>query len=88
MPHNGKAIRQAIVDRTKQIRQKRGLSPSFVADYLGVPLPTFTKWEGARGPDSLQTTMPDEYKAKFAELTGCDLHHLITGKHKRPARNP
>lgn len=75
-----KEYRDGLVARTKQARVHSGLSPTVIAKYLGVPLATYTKYEGARSKDGKQTTIPDELKGDFAEITRINLRWLITGE--------
>jgi hypothetical protein len=81
-----KQYRDGLVARTKQARVHSGLSPTIIAKYLDIPLATYTKYEGARSKDGKQTTIPDELKGPFAEITQINLRWLITGEGAMQAR--
>lgn len=84
--NNGRAIRAAVCARTKEARQKAGLTSREVAEFLAIPHSTYTKYEGVRAEPEPQTPIPDELKARFAQLVKIDLHWLITGRRSRIAR--
>lgn len=59
-PHYDEPINVESAERVAQLRSRLGLTLHDAAEYLGVPVTTFIKWEnGTRTPGSAATRLMD-----------------------------
>jgi transcriptional regulator with XRE-family HTH domain len=66
-----------FVRRVKEAREAMGWTQAFMAHSLGIPFERYKKYE-QRSP------LPHYLVAKFCELTGSDIHYLMTGARRLP----
>lgn len=73
-PHETPTIyRKLLAQRTKALREARGLTQQEMADFLGIKWETYKKYEN-RSP------IPHHLIPKFCTLVGTDPNYLITGQ--------
>jgi hypothetical protein len=66
-----------FVRRVKEAREAMGWTQAIMADSLAIPLERYKKYEH-------RSLLPHYLVAKFCELTGCDIHYLMTGERRSP----
>ena len=66
-----------FVRRVKEAREAMGWTQAVMAESLGIPLERYKKYEH-------RSLLPHYLVAKFCELTGCDMHYLMTGERRAP----
>ena len=67
----------SFVRRVKEAREAVGWTQAFMADSLGIPLERYKKYE-QRSP------LPHYLIVRFCQLTGGDIHYLMTGERRPP----
>ena len=67
----------SFVQRVKDARAASGLTQAQAADSLGIPLERYKKYEQ-------RTQLPHYLAERFCDLTGIDIHYLMTGKFQKP----
>ena len=76
-PYTPTTYRRAFVQRVRAARTLASLQPLEMANKLGVPKDTYHRYE-------TRTLLPHHLLEIFCQLTGQDLHWLITGRLQRP----
>lgn len=74
-------FQRQFIERTKQLRERRGWSQQEMADALQISLSRYSKYE-QRSP------LPHEFIDLFTRLVGCDIDFYITGKIARRKHRP
>lgn len=69
-------LRREICQRTRALREARGLTQAQVAENLGIGEEAYRKYE-KRSP------LPHHLLARFAILVGSSVSYIITGKPER-----
>lgn len=62
-----------FIERTKALREHRGMTSADMATALGIPVDRYRKYES-------RTTMPHELLERFALIVGVTLEFLVTGR--------
>jgi transcriptional regulator with XRE-family HTH domain len=66
---------RGFIRRVKESREAMGWTQAFMAESLGIQLERYKKYEQ-------RSLLPHHLIAGFCELTGCDIHYLLSGKHR------
>lgn len=75
-PYTPTTYRNAFVQRVRSARILAEKNPLEMAQLLGVPKDTYHRYE-------TRTLLPHHLIETFCELTGQELHWLVTGRHQR-----
>lgn len=69
----------AIVRRTAELREQRGMTQQEMGDALHITKARYQKWEQ-------RTPIPSPYVVRFCAVAQVDVYYLLTGHHrsKRP----
>jgi DNA-binding transcriptional regulator YiaG len=62
--------------RIKELRKKQGWSQRMMAEFIGIELARYQKWE-QRG------RVPPEFLPIFSKLTNTSIEFILTGKRRR-----
>ena len=76
-PYTPTTYRNAFVQRVRSARILAEKNPLEMAQLLGVPKDTYHRYE-------TRTLLPLHLIETFCQLTGQELHWLVTGRHQRP----
>jgi transcriptional regulator with XRE-family HTH domain len=63
----------ALCQRVRELRQEKDWTIEQMADALGVPAERYRKYE-------VRSPLPQYLFERFAQLTGRDVHYIVTGK--------
>ena len=67
----------SFIRRVKEARETMGWTQAFMADSLGIPFERYKKYEQ-------RSLLPHYLVATFCELTGSEIHYLMTGERRSP----